>query len=106
MKIAAISDKDTAVGFRLAGIHRVLISTGQPFPVFQELISHKDIGIVFITEPIANQMGKPLKEYRLKNDLPLIVEIPDKKGHSKEQVDFISHLIKRAVGVDIGKKEK
>ncbi len=106
MKIAAICDNDTAMGLRLAGIQDCFVSRDNSLPLFDELTQRNDIGILFITERIAEQIGKQLKEFRLRNDLPVIVEIPDKKGHPEGHVDFISHLIKRAVGIDVSKKNR
>ena len=53
---------------------------------------------------IAEELGKDLKDFRLINNIPIIVEIPDKKGRKKEHVDFVSHLIKKAVGIEVSKK--
>ena len=104
MKIMAICDNDTATGLRLAGIQNCFVSKDNSLLLFDELTQRSDIGILFITEKIAEQIGKQLKDFRLRYDLPIIVEIPDKKGHPEGHVDFISHLIKRAVGIDISKK--
>jgi V/A-type H+-transporting ATPase subunit F len=106
MKLAAICDKDTAVGFRLAGIHELYIPEENPVKNLDEISERKDVGVVFITEKIAESISKDIKDFRLRYDTPIIVEIPDKKGHLEDHIDFISHLIKRAVGIDIGKKEK
>ena len=103
MKIAVFSDNDTAVGFRLAGIHNVFISDGNERQIWNEICDREDIGILFITEKIAEALGKYLKDYRLSHDIPIIVEIPDKKGRIKDHVDYISHLIKKAVGVEVEK---
>jgi V/A-type H+-transporting ATPase subunit F len=62
-----------------------------------------DIGIIFITEEIAETLDKYLKEFRIRNNLPIIVEIPDKKGRRKDHVDFVSHLIKKAVGIEVNR---
>jgi V/A-type H+-transporting ATPase subunit F len=106
MKIAGICDKDTAVGLRLAGIQEFFIpDKDNPRKTWQEFSERDDLGVVFITEKIAEEMSKDLKEFRIKNILPIIVEIPDKKGHMKEHMDYISHLIKKAVGVEV-KKER
>ncbi len=105
MKIAALCDKDTAIGLRLAGITRIQVTEKETMiHDFDELITQKDIGIMFITETIASAMGKTLKDYRLTNDFPIIVEIPDKHGRQPDRVDFISHLVKRAVGIDVIKQ--
>lgn len=105
MKMAAICDKDTAVGLRLAGIHELFIPGENPVRVLDEISDRNDVGVVFITERIAESISKDLKDFRLRFDTPIIVEIPDKKGHLEDHIDFVSHLIKRAVGIDIGKKE-
>jgi len=106
MKLVAICDKDTAVGLRLAGIHELYVSEENPVKILDEISARNDVGVVFVTEKIAESISKDLKDFRLRYDTPVIVEIPDKKGRLEDHVDFISHLIKRAVGIDIGKKER
>ena len=104
MKLAALCDQDTAVGLRLAGIHELYIEKEKNVKDLWNEISKKDnIGILFVTEKIVDDLGKYLKDYRIRNNLPIIVEIPDKKGRVKEHVDFVSHLIKKAVGIEINK---
>jgi len=103
MKLAALCDKDTAVGLRLAGIQEIYVSEGNEFKLWNQISERDDIGIVFINEKIAEDLNKDLKEYRLRNNVPIIIEIPDKKGRRKDHVDFVSHLIKKAVGVEINK---
>ncbi len=103
MKLAALCDEDTAVGLRLAGIQEIYVSEGNEVKLWNQISERDDIGIVFINEKIAEDLGKYLKEYRLRNNVPIIIEIPDKKGRRKDHVDFVSHLIKKAVGVEINK---
>jgi V/A-type H+-transporting ATPase subunit F len=104
MKIAAICDKDTAMGLRLAGIQSIHINPLQILPLLDEITQDNDVGVIFITEALAEQFKRDLKDYRMLHHIPIIVEIPDKTGHKTDHVDFISHLIKRAVGIDVGKK--
>ncbi|UCD14528.1 MAG: hypothetical protein JSW60_03670 [Thermoplasmatales archaeon] len=106
MKLAALCDKDTAVGLRLAGVNELFVPNGIPVKMLDEIAERTDIGILFITEKIAEEIGKYLKEFRLQYDTPIIVEIPDKTGRLEDHVDFVSHLIKKAVGIDVGKKER
>jgi V/A-type H+-transporting ATPase subunit F len=106
MKIAALCDQETAVGLRLAGIHELFIPKQVTMiALFQDLTKRTDIGIVLITEPIARDLGLELKEFRIHKKHPIFVEIPDKKGKLEDHVDIVSHLIKRAVGLDVNKKE-
>jgi len=105
MKIAAICDNDTAVGLRLAGLQELYVPDDDAVKTWNQLSERDDIGIVFITEKIAEDIGKHLKEYRIRNNIPIVVEIPDKKGRKKDHLDFVSHLIKKAVGVEISKEK-
>ena len=106
MKLAAICDRDTAVGLRLAGIHELFVPDENPVKILDEISERTDVGVVFITEKFAQSISKYLKDFRLMYETPIIVEIPDKKGRLEDHVDFVSHLIKKAVGIDIGKKER
>jgi V/A-type H+-transporting ATPase subunit F len=103
MRLAAFCDNDTAVGMRLAGVNDLFIPNGDTLDVWNKITERDDIGILFITEKIAEDLGKYLKEYRIRNNIPIIVEIPDKKGRISEHVDFVSHLIKKAVGIEVKK---
>jgi len=104
LKIAALCDKDTATGFRLAGIKNLFIAKENLLHVWNEIKDTEDIAVLFITEKIAENLGKYLKDYRIRNTVPIIVEIPDKKGHRKDHVDYVSYLIKKAVGIEVNKE--
>ena len=86
-------------------MHELFISKEDSKKIFDEISERTDIGILFITEKIADEISKFLKEFRLQNDTPIIVEIPDKTGRKEDHVDFVSHLIKKAVGIDINGKK-
>ena len=105
MKLAVLCDQDTAVGFRFSGIKDTFISNGNALQLFNEITDRDDIGILFITEQIVQDLDKHLKDFRIRNNIPIIVEIPDKKGRIKEHVDFVSHLIKKAVGIEVVKEK-
>ena len=103
MRLAALCDNDTAVGMRLAGVNDLFIPNGNVVDIWNQITERNDIGILFITEKIAKDLGKYLKEFRIRNNIPIIVEIPDKKGRIADHVDFVSHLIKKAVGIEVNK---
>jgi V/A-type H+-transporting ATPase subunit F len=105
MKLAAMCDKDTAVGFRISGIKDVFIPDDNVLQIFNQITERDDIGILFITEKIVKDLDRHLKDFRIRNNIPIIVEIPDKKGRMKDHVDFVSHLIKKAVGIEVEKEK-
>ena len=99
MKLIGICDKDTAVGMRLAGVKDLYIPNGDVVKIWDEISDRNDIGIIFITEKIVEAIYDRLNDYRVRNILPIIVEIPDKNGRRRDHMDYISNLIKKAVGV-------
>ena len=101
MKLIGICDKDTSVGLRLAGVKDLYIPNGNAVNIWNEISCRNDIGVIFITEKIVEEIYDRLNDYRLRNILPIIVEIPDKKGRRVDHFDYISNLIKKAVGVEI-----
>jgi len=105
MKLAALCDEDTAVGLRLAGIKETYVPKEDSAKIWKELSERDDIGIIFITEQIVEGLQRELKDFRLQNNIPIILEIPDKKGRLQDHADFVSHLIKKAVGVEISKEK-
>ena len=105
MKLAGLCDKDTAAGLRLAGVKELFVAETNELPLWNQIKERDDIGILFITEEIVSNLDKHLKDYRLIHNVPIIIEIPNKKGRKKDHVDFVSHLIKKAVGIEINKEK-
>jgi V/A-type H+-transporting ATPase subunit F len=105
--IAVIGDKDTTLGFAMAGIKQLYsIETGQEAKkAVESCLSNPDIGIVIITERLADNIREEIDKLKLDKTLyPIIIEIPDKKGEIPGRKDPISLLIKRAIGVEVTKK--
>jgi len=105
LKIAAICDSDTAVGLRLAGVKELYVPKGNEKELWNEIKEREDIGILFVTEEIVRALDKHFKDYRIINNVPIIIEIPDKTGRKKDHIDFVSHLIKKAVGIEVDKEK-
>ena len=105
MKLAGFCDPDTATGLRLAGIKELFIPDGNEILLWNQIKERDDIGVLFITEQIVKILDKHLKDYRIIYNVPIIIEIPNKKGRKKEHVDFVSHLIKKAIGIEVVKEK-
>lgn len=103
MKVAVVGDTDTVMGFSLAGIkNKKIVDESNVKNEMGEFIKRDDIGLIIITERLADHIRNEIDEWREKL-YPIIVEIPDKKG-SIDRKDPIITLIKRTVGVDISEK--
>ncbi len=105
--IAVIGDPETATGFRLAGIKEVYEYSGAGDDVTAVLnkLTREEFAIIIINERLAaaakNREKIKAINAKKKGVIPIIIEIPDKKGPEEKEIDEIGLLIKRAVGVAI-----
>jgi len=102
-KIATIADAETAAGFALAGVHDVHIHERkeETLAKLDELLASKDVGIVFITYRVAEELGFEFRRrMRTKKLLPVVLRIPDKTGWLPK-VDELQEIIRRTVGAEI-----
>lgn len=94
MEIAIIADKDTIIGFKLAGISNSIEFEESTFK--EDLDKFKSAKILIMTEEVA--------EYMRSNNLDFegsIVEIPSKKGSTGHAQKEMSNLFERAIGVKL-----
>jgi V/A-type H+-transporting ATPase subunit F len=100
MKIAVLGDRDTALGFRLAGAHEVYVFEENPLDIerlrnkLRELVERDDIGIILITERLAEKVELPDVK------LPIILQVPDKFG-SRLGEKALREIVRRAIGVEL-----
>jgi V/A-type H+-transporting ATPase subunit F len=98
MKIGVVGDKDTAIGFRLAGLVDVyeVNNKEEAAKAIKELDERDDIGLIITTERIGEEIRDVI------NSLDkVVVEIPDKNGPIVREYDPIRTLVRKAVGVDM-----
>ncbi len=105
--IAVIGDSETASAFRLAGVTKVHECSTDNEDVTRVLdnLVRDEVAVVIISERIA-AVARNKEKIRAINAkksgvIPVIIEIPDKKGPMVDAIDEIGLLIKRAVGVAI-----
>ena len=104
MKIVVVGDTDTAVGLKLAGVSDAYMVNDkqEAESIIKKLSQTEDVGLIVITEKIANQI-RPVIRKILEQDLPILVEIPDKYVPVSGETDIIRDLIRKAVGIDLKK---
>ena len=103
--IAVIGDRETAIGFRLAGVravYEVPRDENETLNLLDKLVND-GTAIIIINERLAAE-ARVRDKIRAINEnkrgvTPIIVEIPDKRGPMEQKVSEIERLIKRAVGV-------
>ena len=106
--VAVIGDPDTAAGFRLAGIRDVYeysLEEGEEIARVLDKVAKEEVAIILINERFAAEIRtrEKIREIneKKKGVSPVILEIPGKKGPMEKEIDEISLLIRRAVGVAV-----
>ena len=102
-KIATIADAETAAGFALAGVQDVYVHERkeETLAKLDELLASEDVGIVFITYRVAEELGFEFRRrMRTKKLLPVVLRVPDKTGWVPK-VDELQEIIRRTVGVEV-----
>lgn len=102
MKVFIISDNThTLTGMRLSGVEGVVVHEREE--ILKELAKvkkNRDIGIILITELLAERVKLELDEIKLSSSLPIIVEIPDRHG-TRQPPDFLTRYIRESIGLKI-----
>lgn len=102
MRIYLMSDnRDTLVGLRIAGIKGTIVQdTCEADRTLEVLLSNKDIGIILITEKLAERLRDKISYIKQRMVSPLIVEIPDRHGSIKGD-DYITGYVRESIGIKI-----
>ncbi|BER93003.1 MAG: V/A-type H+/Na+-transporting ATPase subunit [Candidatus Atribacteria bacterium] len=102
MRFFLISDNiDTQIGLRLAGIKGVVVHTREEIlPVLEEVEKDPTVGVILMTEKIAEVVPDQVQRLKLSRDLPLLTIIPDRHG-TRRNKDFILNYVESAIGVKV-----
>ena len=99
MKFYLISDNpDTQMGLRTVGIEGVTAHTPDDVKTqLERVLADETIGVVLITEALAQRCGELIYEIKTSVSRPLILEIPDRGG--SHAGDSITRYVREAVGL-------
>lgn len=101
MKFYVIGDEDTVLGFNLAGVDGEIVSTAEETSAaLKNAFQQEDLGVIIITERIAEKVRHEVDQYMYKTTFPLIIEIPDRKGPIEGR-GSVRDMIRSAVGIHL-----
>ncbi len=101
MQYHVIGDQDKVLGFRFAGIRgEVVRDAAEARQALEECCRRTDIGIVIVTDTVADLIRQEVNQVRFGLELPLVVEVPGPDGPSSERGDLLE-LIREAVGIRV-----
>lgn len=102
MRFFLISDNtDTQTGMRLAGIEGIVTHTPDEVrEALAEALAQPDIGMILVTEKIADDFREIVDDAKKDQEGPLILAIPDRHGSALGR-DRITRYVREAIGVKI-----
>ncbi|HYE82607.1 MAG TPA: V-type ATP synthase subunit F [Clostridia bacterium] len=102
MRFFLLSDNvDTLTGMRLAGIKGVLVHEREEIlAAMEDACNNNEIGILLVTEVLAEKVSEELKIVRLDATKPIVTIIPDRHGERRRS-DYITNYIKESIGLKI-----
>ena len=101
MRFFLICDNDdVAVGMRLAGVESFKTNdSGEVARLLGELSRDENTGIILINHSLGVKCAGIITDFRKKNTVPVIVEIPD--ADSDSSVSSVSDYVREAIGINI-----
>lgn len=101
MKYVVIGDEDTVLGLGMVGVEgKTAHDTPEAQQAFQSALSDKEVGIIIITERVAELIRATVNRYLFTESFPLIVEIPDRRGPISGRKG-IRETVNTAIGIKI-----
>jgi V/A-type H+-transporting ATPase subunit F len=101
MKVLVIGHSEAVLGFSLVGVHGQVAETAQEAnQALDEAFSAPDVGIILVTEDVADLIEARMDELKRRSTVPLVVEIPGPEGTHADRPP-LSDVIRRAIGVKI-----
>ena len=99
MKYFIIGDEDAVLGFGMVGVQgRTAQNRDEADAAFKIALEDNDVGIIIITERVAELIRLQVDRYVFSKQFPLIVEIPDRLGKIEGRLG-IREMVNEAIGI-------
>ncbi|HEY3489522.1 MAG TPA: V-type ATP synthase subunit F [Candidatus Deferrimicrobiaceae bacterium] len=103
-RIWALTDKETGIGFRLAGIATRAVSTPAELACCAEgLLSDPGAQVVLVDETLFRQLPEPAQRRIEGNERPVFVAVPSagRAAGAARPEEIVTRLMQRAIGYQI-----
>ncbi len=99
MKILVIGHPEAVLGFSMAGVGgRVANTADEVNQALDDAQASKDVGIVLVTQDVAELIPARMEHLKLRSTVPLVVEIPA-AGGAPEGQELLGEIVLRAIGI-------
>jgi V/A-type H+-transporting ATPase subunit F len=101
MKVLVIGHPEAVLGFSLAGVSgRVATNAAEVNQALDDVQASKDVGIVLVTQDVAQLIPARMEHLKLRSTIPLVVEIPA-QGGAPEGEESLGEIVLRAIGIKL-----
>jgi len=101
MRYFAIGDEETVLGLGMAGVGGCPVTgPAEAQDALQKAIADETVGIIIITEAVADMIRALVDRYIFTLSFPLIVEIPDRTGRNPDKPG-IRELVNKTIGLKL-----
>ena len=101
MKVLVIGHPEAVLGFSLAGVSgRVATTAAEVNQALDEVQASRDVGIVLVTQDVAQLISARMEHLKLRSTIPLVVEIPAQGGVPEGQ-ESLGEIVLRAIGIKL-----
>jgi len=101
LQIVIIGEKETVTTFATLGVRGVIVNSADE--MYKELLENakkEDIGLILLSEAFSRKIRDKINNFRLKNPIPVILEVPSRLTKEKVYFDY-KDIIKKSMGVKI-----
>ena len=101
MKVLVIGHPEAVLGFSLAGVSgRVATNAAEVNQALDDVQASKDVGIVLVTQDVAQLIPARMEHLKLRSTIPLVVEIPAQGGAPAGE-ESLGEIVLRAIGIKL-----
>ncbi|MBI4715896.1 MAG: V-type ATP synthase subunit F [Nitrospirae bacterium] len=104
MKMIAVVDPETALGFRLGGVEAVPVrSAAEAAPRLLAFLAAKDVGLVLYADDWLEDLPEDVRRRLERSDIPIFTPVPTlRTWREKDRVQaYMAGLLKRTIGYQI-----
>ncbi len=103
-KLLVVTDAETAIGFRLAGVDVLETTPERAQQAIEEVIATDRFGLVVVDQGLLADPVRALERVMRGRDLPVLLPIPGLSAafdHDADAAAYMQELVRSAIGFDI-----
>jgi V/A-type H+-transporting ATPase subunit F len=100
-KFVVVTDRDSAAGFRLAGVDAFeAAGPDEAKDIIASLVRKEDTGIVAVSEDLLTLLDEKLRDRLERLHRPIIIPIPS-RSKGVDRRSYIERLLRKAIGYNV-----